>query len=121
MYRLAVPLLLTLLPRLLPHLIRFGLLVWRLTFDRRVPLLLRALVPAALLYVLFPFDLLRDRIPVIGMFDDLLVIALALLLLVKLAPRHVVDEHLGRRRDAPRPQEADPSKVVEGSARLIDD
>jgi len=121
MYRLAFPLLSMLLPRFLPHILRFGLLVWRLTFDKRVPLLLRALVPAALLYLLSPFDLLRDRIPVVGWFDDLLVIALALLLLVKLAPRHVVDEHLGRRHDAPPPQEADASKVVEGSARVIGD
>lgn len=105
----------------LAHFIRLCLLVWRLTFDKRVPLLLRALVPGALLYLLWPFDLLRDRIPILGWLDDLLIIILALWLLVKLAPRQVVEEHLGRHRDAPRPQEADPSRVVEGSARFIDE
>ena len=121
MYRLAIPFLLMLFPRLLPSIIRFCLLVWRLTFDKRVPLLLRALVPGALLYLIFPFDLLNDKIPVVGRLDDLLVIALALVLLVKLAPRYVVDERSGRGHDGARPQETDPSKVVEGSDRVIDD
>jgi uncharacterized membrane protein YkvA (DUF1232 family) len=110
-----------LLPRFLPAILRFCRLVWRLTFDKRVPLVLRLLVPAALLYALSPIDLLRDRIPVLGRLDDVLFVALALLFLVKLSPRHVVDEHSGRGRDSSRPQEANPSKVVEGSARLIDD
>ena len=121
MYRLVVPLLLIFLPIFLTRIIRFCLLVWRLTFDKRVPLFLRALVPGALLYLIFPFDLLNDKIPVVGRLDDLLVIALALVLLLKLAPRYLKDERPGRQQNAPRPQEVDPSKVVEGSGRVIDD
>ena len=121
MYRLAIPFRLMLFPRLLPSIIGFCLLAWRLTFDKRVPLLLRALVPGALLYLIFPFDLLNDRIPVAGRLDDLLVIALALLLLVKLAPRYVMDERSGRGQDAARPQDIGPTRVVEGSSRIIND
>ena len=120
MYRLAIPLLLILMLRFLPGILRFLRLVWRLTFDKRVPLLLRLLVPLALLYTLSPIDLVRDRIPRLGWADDLLVLGLAMLLLTKLAPRHVVEEHLGNRQTAGRPEEKDPTKVVEGSARLID-
>ena len=120
MYRLAIPLLLILILRFLPSILRFLRLVWRLTFDKRVPLLLRLLVPLALLYLLSPIDLVRDRIPRLGWADDLLVLGLAVLLLTKLAPRHLVEEHLGNRAAANRPEERDPSKVVEGSARLID-
>jgi len=120
MYRLAIPLLLILMLRFLPGILRFLRLVWRLTFDKRVPLLLRLLVPLALLYLLSPIDLVRDRIPRLGWADDLVVIGLAVLLLTKLAPRHVVEEHLGNRAAVNRPEERDPSKVVEGSARLID-
>ncbi|MEK7814326.1 MAG: DUF1232 domain-containing protein [Chloroflexota bacterium] len=120
MYRLAIPLLLILMLRFLPGILRFLRLVWRLTFDKRVPLLLRLLVPLALLYTLSPIDLVRDRIPRLGWAADLLVLGLAMLLLTKLAPRHVVEEHLGNRQTAGRPEEKDPTKVVEGSARLID-
>ena len=121
MYRLVVPLLLILLPIFLVRIIRFCLLVWRLTFDKRVPLFLRALVPGALLYLIFPFDLLNDKIPVVGRLDDLLIIALAVLLLVKLAPRYVMDERSGKGQDGARPPDIDLTKVVEGSGRIIDD
>ena len=121
LFRLAIPLLFLFVPRLLPGIIRFVRLVWRLTFDKRVPLALRVLLPLAILYVLSPVDFIRDRVPVIGRFDDVLVLVLAVLLLTKLAPRHVVDEHLGRPRASNRPEDRDPSKVVDGSSRLIDD
>jgi uncharacterized membrane protein YkvA (DUF1232 family) len=121
LFRLAIPLLFLFVPRLLPGIIRFVRLVWRLTFDKRVPLALRALLPLAILYVLSPVDFIRDRVPVIGRFDDVIVLVLAVLLLTKLAPRHVVDEHLGRPRASNRPEDRDPSKVVDGSARLVDD
>ena len=120
MYRLAIPLLLILMLRFLPGILRFLRLVWRLTFDKRVPLLLRSLVPLALLYTVSPIDLLPDRVPRLGWADDLLVLGLAAVLLTRLAPRRLVEEHMGRRPAAGRPEEKDPSKVVEGSARLID-
>ena len=120
-YRLAFPLLYFLAPRLLPKAIKFARLVWRLTFDKRVSIFLRALVPIALLYVISPYDILKDRIPIIGRFDDLLILALALLFLTKLAPPNVVDEHMDRVPESNRPEDKDPEKVVDGSSRLIDD
>jgi len=120
-YRLAFPLLYFLAPRLLPKAIKFARLVWRLTFDKRVSIFLRALVPIALLYVISPYDILRDRIPIIGRFDDLIILGLALLFLTKLAPPNVVDEHMDRVPESNRPEDKDPEKVVDGSSRLIDD
>lgn len=121
MSRLLVNLIWLLLPRFLPGIIRYGLLVWRLTFDRRVSIFLRALVPLALVYFLSPFDLIRDSIPILGRMDDLIILGLALLLLLKLAPRAVVDEHLGKTPPPPeRPEDKDPSQVVEGKARFLD-
>jgi uncharacterized membrane protein YkvA (DUF1232 family) len=120
-YRLAFPLLYFLAPRLLPKAMKFARLVWRLTFDKRVSIFLRALVPLALLYVISPYDILRDRIPILGRFDDLIILGLALLLLTKLAPPNVVDEHMDRVPESNRPEDKDPEKVVDGSSRLIDD
>jgi len=120
-HRLAFPLLYFLAPRLLPKAMKFARLVWRLTFDKRVSIFLRALVPIALLYVISPYDILKDRIPIIGRFDDLIVLGLALLFLTKLAPPNVVDEHMDRVPESNRPEDKDPEKVVDGSSRLIDD
>ena len=121
LHRLAFPLIFFLGPRLLPGIIRFARLVWRLIRDKRVPLVLRALVPLAILYALSPLDLIRDRVPVVGRFDDLIVLGFALLFLVKLAPQHVLDEHSGKPRISDRPEDKDPSKVVDGSSKLIDE
>jgi uncharacterized membrane protein YkvA (DUF1232 family) len=120
LHRLAFPLLYFIGPRILPRIIPFLRLVWRLQRDKRVPIVLRALVPLAIVYVLSPLDLIRDRVPVIGRFDDLIVLVLAVLFLVKLSPQHAVDEHLGKPR-SPRPEDKDPSKVVDGSSRLVDE
>jgi len=120
-FRLVFPLLHLLAPRMLPNIIKFVRLVWRLTFDKRVSIFLRVLVPLALVYAISPIDLLRDRIPVLGRFDDLVVMGLALLFLTKLAPPEIVDEHLDRIPPSNRPEDKDPDKVVDGSSRLIDD
>ena len=120
-HRLAFPLLYFLAPRLLPKAMKFARLVWRLTFDKRVSIFLRAVVPIALLYVISPYDILRDRIPIVGRFDDLIILGLALLFLTKLAPPNVVDEHMDRVPESNRPEDKDPEKVVDGSSRLIDD
>ena len=120
-HRLAFPLIYFLAPRLLPKLIKKVRLVWRLTWDKRVPIVLRVLLPLAILYAISPFDLIRDRIPIIGRFDDLIVLGFALLFLLKLSPQHVIDEHSGKPRVSNRPEDKDPSKVVDGSSRLIDD
>ena len=120
LHRLAFPLLFFIVPRFLPQIIRYLRLVWRLQWDKRVPIGLRALVPLAILYAALPYDLIKDRIRYIGQFDDLIVLTLAVLLLVKLSPQHVVDEHLGK-PPSPRPEDKDPSKVVDGSSRLVDE
>ena len=119
--RLALPLLFFLAPRLLPKAIKLGVSVWRLLFDKRVSIFIRALVPLALLYIISPFDLIKDRIPVLGRFDDLIVIGLALLFLIKLAPKSVVDEHMGVIPKSNRPEDNDPDKVVDGTSKVIDD
>ena len=121
MSRLFIPVLMMLLPRFLPTIIRYFMLVWRLTFDKRVNIILRSLVPLGLVYFLWPFDLIKDNIPLIGRMDDVIILGMAVLILVKLAPPHVVDEHLGRAAPTDRPEDKDPSQVVDGKARFLDE
>ena len=121
-HRLAFPLIFFLAPRLLPKAIPFARLVWRLTFDNRVSIFLRILVPLSLIYAISPIDLIKDRVPFgIGRFDDLIILGLALLFLTKLAPKNIVDEHMGRAPESNRPEEKDPNNVVDGSSRIVDD
>jgi uncharacterized membrane protein YkvA (DUF1232 family) len=56
---------------------------------RRDKLLLAALVP----YLLLPFDLIPDFIPVAGQLDDAVLVALVLRRVLRSAGRDVVEEH----------------------------
>ncbi len=121
-HRLAFPLIVFLAPRLLPKAIPFARLVWRLTFDKRVSIFLRILVPLSVIYIISPIDLIKDRLPFgIGRFDDLIILGLALLFLTKLAPQNIVDEHMGRAPKSNRPEDSDPNNVVDSSSRIVDD
>jgi uncharacterized membrane protein YkvA (DUF1232 family) len=86
-----------------------------------VSIFVRSLVPLALVYFVIPTDFVKDQVPIVGRFDDIIVLGLALLLLVKLSPRHIVDEHLGVRPVSNRPEDQDPSNVVDGASRIIDE
>jgi len=82
-------------------------LAWRLRRDPRVPgwqKWLPAVVAAA--YVAMPIDLIPDIFLIIGQVDDLGVVGLmlaAMALLPRVAPRHVVEEHLAAMGRGPRP------------------
>lgn len=106
---------------MLPKIIKFAVLVWRLTFDKRVSIFLRVLVPFAVVYAISPLDLIKDQLPIVGRFDDLIVFGMALLVLTKFAPQRIVDEHMGVEPKSDRPEDKDPEKVVDGTSRLIDD
>ena len=104
----------------LPRLARTAWLVWKLSFDNRVPFLLRLVVPATLLYFLTPLA----RIPVVGLVGYLPVLWLAISLLTNLAPRAVVAGHapwMARQDDGDDRPPQDPSKVVEGRYQVKED
>ena len=69
------------------------LLLGRLLKDNRVPLAEKALVGAAIVYVISPLDFIPDVFPFIGQIDDLYVVALVLLRLVNRTDESVVRQH----------------------------
>ena len=71
-------------------------LAWALLRDRRVPLWVRAIIPALILYLAMPFDIIPDFIPVLGYLDDVAVVVIAGGLLLRFTPRAVLEEHIGR-------------------------
>jgi uncharacterized membrane protein YkvA (DUF1232 family) len=72
---------------------RHARLAFRLLRDDRVPTMAKLVVPAALMYVASPLDLIPDIIPVLGQVDDIGILVLGVLAFIKLCPRHLVVEH----------------------------
>ncbi len=58
--------------------------------DPRTPMLARCLALAVAAYALSPIDLIPDFIPVLGYLDDLLIVPLGLLLVIRLLPPEVL-------------------------------
>lgn len=84
--------------RLVWKLPTYARLVWGLARDRRTPLPLKAMLAAGLAYVVMPFDLVPDAIPILGQADDLTVLLLVLDLFIANAPEDVRREHALRAR-----------------------
>jgi len=61
--------------------------------DPRVPWYAKALGACVVAYALSPIDLIPDFIPVIGYLDDLVLVPLGLLLMLRLIPAEVLAEH----------------------------
>ena len=73
--------------------------VWGIARDPRTPIGLKALLLAALAYVVAPIDFIPDMIPIIGQADDLTVLLLVLDLFIQNAPPNVREEHTARARN----------------------
>jgi uncharacterized membrane protein YkvA (DUF1232 family) len=69
-------------------------LAGRLLTDGRVPLLARAILPALVLYLAMPLDLIPDFIPVVGYLDDLLIVLAAAWLFLRLVPAALLEGHV---------------------------
>ena len=87
-------------------------LLRRVMKDRRVPLCAKLIIPALVLYLLSPIDIIPDFIPVLGYLDDLVVLALAVWAFSRLSDPAVVMEHtadLLRESQSNRPGKKGPS------------
>lgn len=68
---------------------RQTLVVWFAARDPRTPVYLRLLALVIAAYALSPIDLIPDFIPVLGYLDDLIIVPLGLLLILRLLPAEV--------------------------------
>lgn len=69
-------------------------LVYYLLRDPEVPFYLKLLPFTAVIYLLFPFDLLTDFAPIIGQLDDITALLVGAKIFIELAPQHVVARHM---------------------------
>jgi uncharacterized membrane protein YkvA (DUF1232 family) len=103
--------------------IRQAQLWWRWLRDRRVPPWTKSIPLLALLYILFPLDLIMDPILGLGQLDDLAVLFVGMEVFVRLSPAEVVEEiwqqiHSGRRGQAP---QTGVVPTVDATCRVVED
>lgn len=78
-------------------------LAWRLFQDARVPLRVKLIPLLGFAYVISPFGLIPELIPVIGQIDAVAVVLLIVAWFNYAAPRAIVEEHLLYLRSHARP------------------
>jgi uncharacterized membrane protein YkvA (DUF1232 family) len=65
--------------------------VYRLVIKHpETPLFGKMLLGLAVAYLLLPFDLIPDFIPVLGQLDDLVIIPLLVVLALRIIPAHII-------------------------------
>ncbi|HEY6995778.1 MAG TPA: YkvA family protein [Xanthobacteraceae bacterium] len=67
--------------------------LYRAGRDPRVPWYAKALALCVAGYALSPVDLIPDFVPVLGHLDDVILVPLGILLVVKLIPPEIMAEH----------------------------
>jgi uncharacterized membrane protein YkvA (DUF1232 family) len=100
----------------------YGRLFWELVRDDRTPAGRKALLAAALGYVVLGRDLVPDDLPIVGGLDDLVVVVLAVDVFLDGVPADVLDEKLGGLGIDPRMFRDDVARIrrfTPGSLRRI--
>jgi uncharacterized membrane protein YkvA (DUF1232 family) len=100
--------------------LRQARLAYRLFRDERVPTIAKLVVPAALVYVISPLDIVPDIFPIVGQVDDLGVLLLAVAAFVKLCPPHLVEEHEATLEGRPAPSRG-ADEPIDARYRWVDD
>jgi uncharacterized membrane protein YkvA (DUF1232 family) len=67
--------------------------IYRVARDPRVPWYAKALAFCVAGYALSPIDLIPDFVPILGYMDDVIIVPLGILIVVKLIPPEIMAEH----------------------------
>ncbi len=89
----------------------YARLLWALATDPRVPPSRKALLGIAGAYIIMPFDLVPDAVPIIGSIDDIAVMVLAVDIFLDGLPKDLIDEKLADLGMSPSELEQDLAKV----------
>lgn len=61
--------------------------------DKRTPIIAKILLGTAIGYLLLPFDIIPDFIPVFGQLDDLIIVPLLIYFALKIIPKSLTAEY----------------------------
>jgi uncharacterized membrane protein YkvA (DUF1232 family) len=100
-------------------------LIWRLMSDRRVSPLLKLLPVGALVYLVWPLDLIAG-IPGISALDDVGILWISSYFFIELCPTQVIEEHVremtGENKIAEEStRDEPPANVIDGEATDVQD
>ncbi|WP_216595760.1 YkvA family protein [Myxosarcina sp. GI1] len=84
--------------------------------DARTPWYVKFIASCAIAYALSPIDLIPDFIPVLGLLDDLILLPLVIVLLIKLIPTEIMDDC---RRQAEATVASDKNQLQSWNASVI--
>ena len=94
---------------------RFPVLLLKLLMDRRVPLKLKIIPLAAILYAVLPTDLIPDFLPFLGWLDDIVILIISALVFLGLGSFSVVA------KTNTKETKSSPSEIINGKYRVVDD
>lgn len=82
-------------------------LVWHLLRSPEVPIYLKLVPLAAVIYALIPTDLVPDFLPVLGQLDDVTALLVGAKVFIELSPQDAVARHVQAMRNQASPPEVD--------------
>lgn len=74
-------------------------LVYYLIRDPEVPIYLKLIPFTAVIYLIWPLDLIADVLPVLGQLDDLTALLVTSKVFVELVPQHLMIKHMDAIRE----------------------
>jgi uncharacterized membrane protein YkvA (DUF1232 family) len=87
--------------------------------DPRVPWQAKAVAICVAAYALSPIDLIPDFIPVLGYLDDLIIVPLGVMLVVRMIPPEIMAEHRGAALLAQQKPRSTAGAIVIGAIWII--
>ena len=87
--------------------------------DRRIPIKYKLLPALGLAYVILPFDIVPDMLPILGFLDDIVILVGSIIIFMIFGPlRKLSDTMKNSKTKEKRQKETD---IVEGEYRIIDE
>jgi uncharacterized membrane protein YkvA (DUF1232 family) len=77
---------------------RYAKIYWLLFKDPRTPKISKIMVLSAIVYLIWPFDLIPDIVPFAGLIDELIIIPLLFYIATKFIPKKVVEDNKRKAR-----------------------
>jgi len=98
---------------------RLPIIFLKLMLDRKIPIKYKLLPALGLAYVILPFDIVPDMLPILGFLDDIIILVGSIIIFMIFGPlRKLSDTMKNSKTKENRQKETD---IVEGEYRIIDE